>query len=257
MTIYAQVVGGLANQVFIYAAALALAGEGNEHHVKCDTSWLDAYGEGSGVTPRKFELELLEAHRGYPPSGLTQGVHNQMPKHYDPGQDYLLTGYFQDLKYWHPWIRDLIRSRIPCVSPTKWENTVAIQVRRGDYANSPGTKAFHGLMGIDYFVAATKTMQASSHVVQAAIFSDDPYWCREYLIPALPIPARVHSSVIEYPWQDMAGMVNCDHHIISNSTFGWLGAYLADDSKRVIYPKVWFAGGTAAPPIFPPEWTSL
>jgi len=256
MTIYAQVVGGLANQVFIYAAALALAGEGCEHHVKCDTSWLDAYGEGSGVTARKFELELLEAHRGRPPSGLVSCGHNQMPEHYDPSQDYLLKGYFQDLKYWHPWIRELLRSRIPHISHTKWENTVAIQVRRGDYANSPGTKAFHGLMGLDYFVEAAKILRDIPGI-QAAVFSDEPDWCREYLIPSLPIPARVQSSVIEYPWQDIAGMANCRYHIISNSTFGWLGAYLAAESNGVIYPKVWFAGGASAPPIFLPEWVSL
>ena len=42
------------------------------------------------------------------------------------------------------------------------------------------------------------------------------------------------------PWEDMALMARCRHHVIANSSFSWWGAWLRGDSGGIVVsPKRW------------------
>jgi hypothetical protein len=56
-------------------------------------------------------------------------------------------------------------------------------------------------------------------------------------------------------WEEMLFMSCCDHHIISNSTFSWWGAYINPSlSKQVYYPLHWFHKHSVKTDISPIEW---
>jgi hypothetical protein len=67
---------------------------------------------------------------------------------------------------------------------------------------------------------------------------------------------------------DLCLMSMCDKHIISNSTFGWWGAWLAD-SSTVCYPDPWFGSSyindlhphfevmIELKDLFPADWTMV
>jgi GR25 family glycosyltransferase involved in LPS biosynthesis len=113
-------------------------------------------------------------------------------------------------------------------------DTVAVHIRRGDYVNHPD----YVQLPIDYYHRALELIPKDAFVL---IFSDDIEWCKKNFIPARPMFFYVQEgSDVE----DLALMSQCTYHIISNSTFSWWGAYLAN-SKKVIAPDKWYAGNLA------------
>jgi hypothetical protein len=252
MTVHVTLMGGLANQVFQYAAALSVVGEGNEDQIVADCSLLEVYQNTPGVTPRPFQLGALGVRPGPNEGPCDKGClyHETTPHRYYPESNYRLQGYFQDLRFWEPWIRKWFRDRLPRVD--RRVGTLAIHVRRGDYVTNPNATAWHGVTNRDFFLRDCWGPLTTS-IRNILVFSDDPDWCQSELLPSLRLPASIVVGNLHNPWQDIAEMAACNYHVISNSTFGWLGAYLAD-SQTVVYPKKWLTDGKSAPPIFPESW---
>jgi Glycosyl transferase family 11 len=116
------------------------------------------------------------------------------------------------------------------------EPAVSIHVRRGDYVQHEQL----GFLDVAYYTRAFERVTAAIGEARPYVFSDDPGWCREHLgfldratIVDRPLP-------LERAWEDMCLMSLCNHHVISNSTFGWWGAWLnPSPSKVVVAPKRW------------------
>ncbi len=292
-----ELMGGLGNQMFQYAAGHALARRtgaalqldltqftrsSKRHYL------LDCFGVPAPRSPerspgasrgRAHDLAVATCRR----LGLsTRFFHGGWNVYIQPGIDYdpaferleppvHLHGYFQSERFFRSVaqeIRELFALRVP-VSPAceavrheigaaDWP--VSIHVRRGDYVHDPGTLAAHGICAEPYYRAATGKAERMRRDAIYFVFSDDPAGARE-LLGGLK-NARLVSSDVERPWEDLALMASCRGHIIANSSFSWWGAWLDPrPDKWVVAPQQWFAPAyqrnLSTVDLYPPGWICL
>lgn len=283
--------GGLANQMFQYAAGRRLA----EHHntelqldgslyfsksrPKPDKEWpyaLDCFEptqvllkesplpqESSGVLGKlksklsgpKFNV-LKEKHYHFNPEVLKA-----------PDNTYL-DGYWQSEKYFTD-IADILRKEFVIKSKPDKKNTevlaaikavnsVSLHVRRGDYVANASTNEFHGTSPLDYYRDAIADLTTKVKDPHFFVFSDDPEWCKENLKFDFPTTYVDHNSA-DKGYEDMRLMSNCQHHIVANSSFSWWGAWLDPNPDKLVYaPKNWFKDSSInTSDLVPATWKRL
>lgn len=165
-----------------------------------------------------------------------------------------LHGYFQSEKYFQnckEHIRRIFRlsedhakivfnwfmNRVGAVPPTM--KTCSIHVRRGDYESNAGTKAYHGVLGMDYYEKAIQVLPDFPDNVLFFIVSDDPDWCEEHFGAFPHVVISRNSEIMDLYIQSM-----CEWNIIANSSFSWWGHWLNQHPDKIcVAPKRWFANG--------------
>ena len=107
---------------------------------------------------------------------------------------------------------------------------VAVQVRKTDYAQHPRLD----VVAPAYFKKAMEFMREKLKDPHFFFTSDDLAWCRQNFrnLPDVTI-MRKHTE-----FDGLRMMAACKAHIISNSTYGWWGAWLAEDGP-VVAPDKW------------------
>jgi hypothetical protein len=117
-------------------------------------------------------------------------------------------------------------------------NSVSLHVRRGDYLKSKAAKNGHGLCSLEYYNDAIKYISERVSKPHFYVFSDDINWVKKYLKSSFPITFINNNS--KNPEKDLILMKNCKHNITANSSFSWWGAWLNENSdKIVIMPSKW------------------
>jgi hypothetical protein len=111
----------------------------------------------------------------------------------------------------------------------------AVHVRRGDYAEQ---WRGHGMLSRDYYM----NNWPNGRVL---VFTDDPQWCSENLPGEI-----VHIS----PIIDFMLMRQCHAFVISNSSFAWWSAWLAQ--RPTVYPSPWFKDLLSGD-IAPRDWLAV
>jgi hypothetical protein len=178
---------------------------------------------------------------------------------YTIGTNLLLSGYYQSEKYFKnnkdvilnlfeptKEIINHIKEKIP-----KIENYISIHVRRGDYLNLPN---FHPQQDMKYYTDAIDFFGRDNHFI---IFSDD----LDYVKMAFDfLPKKTFTNLGE-DYLDLYAISLCQHHIISNSTFGWWGSYLnTKKDKKIISPLKWFGPNLSyhnTSDLIPEEWIRM
>jgi hypothetical protein len=280
LMIVSELISGLGNQMFQYAAARALSLEKNTE-LKLDRTWFDL--EIEKQTPRSYGLDpfllkpsfISEKERTFflkPYSGgilnrvllkwnamqpyYKQRVYREPHFHfdshfYDAKSNTYLIGYWQSEKYFTKYAQqiraDFGFKSLPGGQNENWRqliqssHAISLHVRRSDMVNNPDVVKTHGSCDLDYYTAAAEKIAEGVDNPIFFVFSDEPDWCKAHL----KLEHQTHyidNNIGEAAYCDMQLMSLCRHHVLANSSFSWWGAWLNPrDDKKVIAPKRWFA----------------
>lgn len=117
-------------------------------------------------------------------------------------------------------------------------NSIGIHIRRLDYVTNQKTKEYHGELTKEYYDKALSIITQSVPNPTLFIFSDDIRWVTENM--SFPFNTVHIGWNLESPHEDMRLMSLCKHFITANSSFGWWGAWLGVDSKKIVVaPEKW------------------
>jgi hypothetical protein len=182
----------------------------------------------------------------------------------DPERDYYIHGYWQSERYFQDYVH-LIREKFAFrqvrdlieLSPgiQSYDVKVGVHLRRGDYITNPKAALKMGLPTPEYYIDGLHRFRHKFCNSKIFVFSDDIEWARNFLSPYFN---DIWFSDLSdgNASSDMQMLSQCDHFLLSNSTFGWWSAYLStNDNKIVITPNKWFADGTNDSDIVPRQWS--
>lgn len=234
-----KIMGGLGNQLFGYAFSKRLEQQGN---VGLDISFFNSPDNHNPKFPvRDFLLDRFAIdYKIAGPNNCTEFI-NEVD--YEPDKEY------RDTFFWGYWQKgslfkdlglkirlkdDYISSRAKEIAETmKRQNSVAIHVRRTDYAVFP-----MWLLDTSYYRLAVDEIRKRVGRPVFYVFSDNIFWAERNLSLNVPVSC-VHETDLEDFWL----MSQCKHNIIANSTYSFWSAYLNDNpEKLVIYPEDWKCG---------------
>lgn len=270
--------GGLGNQMFQYAAGVALSKK-LESKLYMDLGWFNEVSENPELTNRVYELagfginpasiSLLDklSYRLNPPRVFREESFNYNPAFKGLHGNTILDGYWQSYKYFEDYREDILKvfsfpdqvsiENQELLRKVSGSDSISIHVRRGDYTTKAG-RNFHGLIPLTYYTKALTQICKKANYPSLFIFSDDIEWCKRnvrYGLPTTYIDGNSPNNGVE----DMRLMSACKHSIIANSSFSWWAAWLnTNPSKIVIAPKKWFADKTiGTKDLVPPKWKRI
>jgi hypothetical protein len=274
--IISEIVGGLGNQLFQYAAARRVSMEFNQE-LKLDLTFFDRYHVPDVFRLDKFNVrytlataEEIRRFKRYQKSTLPykllrkikrrpvylNGQHhfdntwfatNDWKKKLADKADFYMSGYFANPLFFYE-IEETLKKEFSMKGEFNEANkevherinacnSVGLHIRRGDYVDNP---VFTNLP-LSYYEDAADRLLKKDPDSTFFIFSDDLKWVRENLkLDGKMEFVGINDNKTDY--MEMMLMASCKHNIIANSTFSWWGAWLnAYPDKTVYAPIKWFS----------------
>lgn len=272
--IVVQLIGGLGNQLFQYAAAKALALE-TKQKLYLDVSQFESY-KLHNYALNHFNVISKNYKK---PNRYLQKIKSfcQKKTFYKEddfgynrdlaslkGNIIFLEGYFQSEKYFIKYekeIRKDFEMRTPlkektrgAIAKIKSVNSVSIHIRRGDYLNNP----LHNTSKDEYYKKALEIVEKKIPNPVFFVFSDDMNWVKaNFTTKQQTIFIDFNNAATNF--EDLKLMASCKHNIIANSSFSWWGAWLnKNPDKIVIAPKLWFNDDSInITDIIPTSWVKI
>ena len=295
--IITRIFGGLGNQLFIYAASRRLALVNHSELVLDDVSGfvrdyqyqrhyqLDNFSIPCRKATAIERLEPFARLRSYLNHRWNQRLPFEQRSYLaQEGINFdsrLLTfkvrgtlyldGYWQSEDYFKDvelQIRDDLRIKPPTdpvnhkiAAQIRGTNAVAVHVRFFDTREPTLDNEFMNNAPVSYYRRAIEDMETRITDPHYYLFSDKP----EAVRALIPLPDRRvtlvhHNQGDAMAYADLWLMTQCRHFIIANSTFSWWGAWLAENTHKIIIaPRFEQRTGNAwgFPGLLPASWITL
>jgi hypothetical protein len=268
--IYVYLWGGLGNQLFQYAAGLAvtaamrsrppsrlylLPAQENGHSARDYRRGLMPLGEpASAGASTDATFWPQDGFAPWNPTSLGMELDAHIKR-------LLVRGYFQYLPAIAPQVAQIRADLLVRFAEVRrglagkyrvqaTQSVGSLHLRRGDYTKLQ-KEGFH-LLGPEYYRPALEAVAARGvKPARWLVFSDDPAWCRDQAW--LPAGAEVVEEADEVASLILLSLCGAAA-VTSNSTFSWWGAVLAAPVV-VTYPARWIGG--AKPNLFPAGWMRI
>lgn len=277
-----ELTGGMANQLFQWAAGYLLATEYSaelvidgriperpwERGVQIDQILQDVY-VGRPSACDRFVWRGIN-HLGRLPRAAAKRISLALPRTgvlvdsyesgravLESGRDVRLRGFFQDADRLYA-NREPITKRVneglirlvtgdARILPARF---AAMHVRRGDYALVKEYASEFGVCSVDYY---RRSMDALSPELPIIVVSDDAEWSRSTF-------ARVDNRIQIYDgrnhFDDLYALSSASELVLANSTFSWWAAFLGK-AHQVIAPNPWFTNRSREKGLVIKSWTVL
>jgi len=259
--IFVQLMGGMGNQLFQYAAGMLQSKTTNGKLYLCKATQNNHSNKdyrdilmNKGIkhdktVPSHVSFYQDDAYKPWNPSeykyptlymyGYFQNYPSLKPILYDFKQNILSQIEYQ---------RDIVRKQYNIKT-----GDVFIHVRRGDYLNI-GNSSIHHVQSLDYYAKAIDILKQKVDIKRWFIFSDDMKWCKKQELFKKLQPLFIEENDEIYTLAIMSEIKS--GAIIANSSFSWMGAFLGvGEEKTVVYPTRWFKEKT--PDLFPKSWIGI
>jgi hypothetical protein len=185
----------------------------------------------------------------------------------EKNQGSILCGYWQHFAYADE-IKDEIKERyifslplekelIHTMDRLRKENSVAVHVRGGDYLEKENMCLFGNICTHEYYYNAVKYINENVLNPKFYVFCNDISWTKEYMKMKDAVYIDRNRFDNYEDWYDLFLMTQCKHNIIANSSFSWWGAWLNQNSNKiVIAPQKW-RNDLSLKNICPQEWIRI
>jgi len=269
-----NMLGGLGNQMFVYAMYLALKeAHPNEEILFCRRSY-KGYPLHNGYeldnifginAPEASMIQLTRVaypffnykswqimHHFFPLRKSMSSGTTQFQFDYDQvtrEDNVFYDGYWQNEKYFMS-IRDKVieaftfagfldEKNVSLAAKLKIKRAVSCHIRRGDYLKDP----IMCVCSSNYYAKAITCINSEVSPEMYCIFSDDIPWCKENIMGLI----GNDKEVVFVDWnkgkesyRDIQLMSLCHYNIIANSSFSWWGAWLNNNKDKVVLaPEIW------------------
>lgn len=241
MFVTANLMGGLGNQLFQVAHAIAISLKYNIDVKFLPYSFTPLQGNQTqnyvNNIFRKLNFvkemeECVQYHQGpyFKYENLT----------FDLTKPICLNGYFQSSKNFYGYDSELqsifqidanslevVLNKHPKIND---KNSISVHIRRGDYLNNLDR---HPSISLEYIHHCLNFFDDLTNVY---VFSDDKEWAKSNF-------QNYNIVDFEFDYLELWAMSLCSDNIISNSTFSWWASFLnKNKDKRVYAPSIWLGG---------------
>lgn len=278
--IYIEIMGGLGNQLFQIFTGISYAID-NKTPFKIKFNKADLISPVDGISKRPTYWDnFLNSIRGF-----TYTERPMLPvfsekeafkynKIHIVSEEFILFGYFQSYLYFEnnkdtiirllkiDKNKELIKNQFPEIFREK--KPISMHFRIGDYTKASDV---HPILNIEYYKNAIKTLcekisNLSRDYYVLYFFEEQDTNVVNTIVTELIMEYSeidfIPCNVSIEDWKQMLLMSNCSHNILANSTFSWWGAYLNDNSNKVIvYPELWINNINDLTDLFPKEWIKI